>query len=105
MCLPHTQRHVSVKYMQTAEPILNELDKFGAIQYRLYREATRFENNVHVKDLNYLNRDLRRVVILDTDASHYVHTPDNGIAIPEWDGNPDDDTLVELVKFFTSMCG
>jgi hypothetical protein len=41
--------------------------------------------------------------MLDTDPSRYQHTPDNGVAIPEWDGNADDDTLVELVKFFTSM--
>lgn len=84
----------------TAQPILDELDKYGAVTFRLYRESTRFQNNVHVKDLNNLNRELRRVVMLDTDAKHCELNPDNCLVIPEWDGNPDDTTLIDLVSFF-----
>lgn len=57
-----------------------------------------------MQDLNVLNRDLKRVIIVDTNPDHYMLNAENGLCIPEWDGNPEDDTLVELVKFFTSVC-
>ena len=36
---------------QTAGPILDELDKYGAVAFRLYRDATRYQDNVHMKVL------------------------------------------------------
>jgi TFIIF-interacting CTD phosphatase-like protein len=31
--------------------------------HRLYREATKFHNGAHIKDLSALNRDLKTVII------------------------------------------
>ena len=47
---------------------------------------------------------MNRVVLLDTDAARVQLCSDNALVIPEWDGNPDDTTLVELVPFFQSTC-
>lgn len=44
-------------------PILDALDPNGYIMYRLVRDATRFVDGHHVKDLGALNRDLSRVII------------------------------------------
>lgn len=42
-----------------AMPLIDSLDPQGLIMYRLYRDSTRYENGVHMKDLSALNRDLR----------------------------------------------
>lgn len=47
--------------LQTVFPILDVLDPQGYIMYRLVRDATRFVNGHHVKDLDSLNRDLSKV--------------------------------------------
>lgn len=45
----------------TVFPILDALDPNGYIMYRLVRDATHFVDGHHVKNLDNLNRDLRRV--------------------------------------------
>ena len=50
-------------HLQTVFPILDALDPNGYIMYRLVRDATRFVDGHHVKDLGALNRDLSRVTI------------------------------------------
>ena len=45
----------------TAHPIIDALDPQGIIMYRLYRDSTKYENGVHVKDLDKINRDLSKV--------------------------------------------
>ena len=49
-------------HLQTVFPILDALDPNGYIMYRLVRDATRFVDGHHVKDLGALNRDLSRVI-------------------------------------------
>jgi hypothetical protein len=43
---------------------------------------------------------LSKVVLVDTDESHYAFTPENGLCLPRWDGSADDKTLIELLPFF-----
>jgi mitochondrial import inner membrane translocase subunit TIM50 len=51
------------------------------------------------QDLSYLNRDLSKVIILDTKQSHVQNQPENAIVLPPWKGNKDDTELVSLVPF------
>jgi len=55
-----------------AGPIVEKLDPYSFyIMYRLFREGTRFVDGKVVKDLSFLNRDLSKVVALDTHPEHY----------------------------------
>lgn len=45
----------------TVFPILDALDPNGYIMYRLVRDATHFIDGHHVKNLDNLNRDLKKV--------------------------------------------
>jgi hypothetical protein len=59
--LPISSWFCCFKWLQTVFPILDALDPNGYIMYRLVRDATHFVDGHHVKDLECLNRDLRKV--------------------------------------------
>ena len=48
-----------------ADWIINDMDKQGFINHRLYRDHTKHKNGVYVKDLSKLGRDLRKIIIID----------------------------------------
>jgi import inner membrane translocase subunit TIM50 len=57
-----------------------------------------------VKDLSYLNRDLSKVIVLDTDAEHIGTHLENAIIIPKWKGDPSDKGLVAMIPFLECRC-
>lgn len=91
----------------TALPIIEKLDPFGAfIMYKLFREATRTTKDGLVKDLSYLNRDLSKVVAIDTNPTMYALHPENAIIVPKWraDGSGAEASgLVGLIPFLESI--
>ncbi|KAF9262545.1 HAD-like protein [Marasmius fiardii PR-910] len=92
------------QYFYTAQPVLDQLDRYNFyITHRLYREATRSRNGQIVKDLSYLNRDLSKVILLDTDASHASTHPENAVIIPKWKGDPKDHGLIDMIPFLESI--
>ncbi|KAL7912591.1 HAD-like protein [Trichoderma velutinum] len=82
-----------------AEPLVRKLDPFRFIMWPLYREATKYEDGEIVKDLSYLNRDLSKVIILDTKASHVRKQPENAVILEPWKGDANDKELVALIPF------
>ncbi|WVW81240.1 hypothetical protein I302_103231 [Kwoniella bestiolae CBS 10118] len=90
--------------LYTAAPVAEKLDPYQAyLPYRLFREATRYVNGKVVKDLSYLNRDLSKVVLLDTNAEHAELQPENSIIIKPWNGEVRDKGLVEMIPFLESI--
>jgi len=88
----------------TAIPILEKLDPFSwYISYKLFREATRSFKGQIVKDLTYLNRDLSKVIAVDTDAERLALNPDSSIIVPRWKGDPSDRGLIGLLPFLESI--
>ncbi|KAI9744388.1 MAG: mitochondrial inner membrane protein required for protein import [Claussenomyces sp. TS43310] len=81
------------------EPIVRKLDPYHIITWPLYREATMYKNGEYVKDLSYLNRNLSKVIMIDTVASHAKEQPDNAIILPKWKGDAKDKDLVALIPF------
>lgn len=60
---------------------------------RLFSELTFFQ------DLSYLNRDLSKVIIIDTDSKMVRKQPENAIILPPWNGNSSDRGLVNMIPF------
>lgn len=52
-----------------------------------------------MQDLSYLNRDLSKVIVIDTKPEHVRAQPENAIVLPKWTGDPKDRDLVGLVPF------
>ncbi|XP_062142208.1 mitochondrial import inner membrane translocase subunit TIM50-A [Drosophila sulfurigaster albostrigata] len=85
----------------TAFPILDALDPNGYIRYRLVRGATQVIDGQHIKNLNRLNRNLRRLIVVDWDRRAVPLHPDNIFAISRWMGNDDDVQLFDLAAFLS----
>lgn len=88
----------------TAMPVVEQLDPYGQyIVYRLPREYTRNIRGKIVKDLAYLNRDLSKVILIDTVPDHISAQPENSILLPKWTGDARDRGLVGLIPFLESV--
>lgn len=87
----------------TVFPILDILDPNGYIMYRLVRDTTRFVDGHHVKDLDALNRDLKKVIVVDWNAQSTKFHPENTLKLPQWTGNDDDTTLYDLAAFLKTI--
>ncbi|KAM6153977.1 mitochondrial import inner membrane translocase subunit TIM50 [Erethizon dorsatum] len=87
----------------TAFPLIDSVDPHGFISYRLFRDATRYMDGHHVKDISCLNRDPARVVIVDCKKEAFRLQPYNGVALRPWDGNSDDRVLLDLSAFLKTI--
>ncbi|KAE8200358.1 hypothetical protein CF328_g2989 [Tilletia controversa] len=87
-----------------SEPIVQKLDQDGRyIFQRLYKEHCRFVEGELVKDLSYLNRDLSKTIILDTDKSRFRFQPENGFVVKPWNGDPADRELFRWIQLLESV--
>ncbi|XP_055948967.1 mitochondrial import inner membrane translocase subunit TIM50-like [Argiope bruennichi] len=87
----------------TAFPIIDTLDPNGYIMYRLFRDATRYMDGHHVKDLSCLNRDLSKVIFVDWNEKSFKLQPRNALKLKRWSGNDDDKTLYDLANLLRAI--
>ena len=75
------------------------------INYRLFRDATRFIKGHHVKDVSALNRDPKRVIIVDWDKDTVSLATDNALILKKWEGDTTDTALIGLAQLLQSKYG
>ncbi|KAI3386153.1 hypothetical protein SNEBB_010023 [Seison nebaliae] len=91
----------------TDEPMMSGRNAIHALNEQshaaiadLYRESTRYINGSHVKDLDCINRDPSKVIVLDVNEKNFQLHSRNGLKrLPEWTDNPNDRTLLVLAAF------
>ena len=71
--------------------------------YRLFRDATRYEDGHHVKDLDCINRDLSKVIVIDWNEKSVKSHQRNALKLKQWKGNDDDRYLIDLALLLKSM--
>ncbi|KAI8887904.1 NIF-domain-containing protein [Backusella circina FSU 941] len=86
-----------------AQELLEKLDPYHYAMYRLFREATHYTNGTFVKDLSHLNRDLSKVIIMDSNPEAFQLQPENGIALKPWKGEAKDQGLLEYIPFLEAI--
>ncbi|KAJ3133168.1 mitochondrial inner membrane protein required for protein import [Physocladia obscura] len=86
-----------------AQPVIETLDPYHYIMYSLYRDSTRLMGIKHVKDLSCLNRDLGKIIVVDTDPENFQLQPENGIQLKAWKGEEGDMELAKLMKVLEEM--
>lgn len=87
----------------TAFPVIDALDPQGYISYRLFKDSTKYTKGTHIKELNQLGRDMKRVIHLDWNEKACETSPHNCFVLKKWEGNSDDKTLVELSDFIREI--
>jgi mitochondrial import inner membrane translocase subunit TIM50 len=73
--------------------------------HRLYRDATYYRNGVHVKDLKRLNRNVRRMIVLDDDPAEVALNPENLLRVKPYTDPNDrtDKTLARIAPFLIEI--
>lgn len=89
--------------MMTAAPVVESFDPKQRIMYKLFRDCTKYKEGHHIKDLAKLNRDLSKVIFIDFDPKSGQLNPENLLRIPEWKGNMDDTSLVDLAELLKTI--
>lgn len=87
----------------TAFTMIDALDPQGYISYRLFKDSTKYIKGTHVKELNQLGRDMKRVIHLDWNEQACQTSPQNCFILKKWDGDSSDKTLVELTDFIKEI--
>ena len=87
-----------------ANPLLDQLDPFKKISYRLFREhCTKADNGLFIKDLNRLGRNLKDVIIIDNNPVSFTANKTNGLPILTWHSIQSDNELIKLIPLLTYL--
>jgi import inner membrane translocase subunit TIM50 len=73
------------------------------IMARLGREATLLKGGKYIKDLSYLNRDMKDVIYIDFEDQKAEFHKDNILILPRWEGNFDDRELYDIMPFLENL--
>jgi len=95
----------SPSLMGVAEPVVASLDKNGYIMHHLFREATRFINGSHVKDISMLNRNVNRIIVIDDDPREVQLHQQNLLRVKPYDDPTDreDKTLENIIPMLIEI--
>ena len=66
------------------------------------KESMVWNNGRYIKDLSYLNRDPRNVIVIDKDAANVGKHPQNVITLKEYEGDDNDIELLKLLPLVES---
>jgi len=82
------------------QELFKGVDKFEqSIKHYLGKEATLVYKGKNIKDLNFLNRDLKNIIIIDKDPDSVKKHQSNLIVLPEFLGDPSDQELKHIIPF------
>ena len=74
------------------------------IKFRLYRKhSISKDNDIYLKDLSLLGRDLNKIIIIDDLAKNYKLQQDNGVPITSWKGDVNDTALKDLIPILIKI--
>ena len=85
-------------------PDFAKLDGKGYVQHYLWNKDTYYFNGHRCKDLDRLNRDLSRVIVVDSDPEAVQLHPENAVMLPRWKGEDEGDTaLLDIMVFLQCL--
>ena len=79
-----------------ANMIIDIIDKDKICKHRLFRDQCSYINNIYVKELKKLNRNMKNVVILDNNPNAFCLDFDNGIPIKSFFDDKSDKELLQM---------
>ena len=93
----------TVENFMTFDPVVCQMDPENQIiNYRVYSDTLKFSGNRYVKDINTLNRDPGKTIIIDWDKEAVPLALENSLILPKWEGDTRDTSLVALAQLLQS---
>ena len=86
-----------------AEEIVKIIDKNKYISKIYSRKDCSFYNDVFYKDLNKIKKDLSNTIIIDNFPESYLLQHFNGLPIPSFMGDPNDNELIKLLPILEKL--
>lgn len=86
-----------------ADPLMDILDEDRCCSNRLFREHCTHYNQMYVKDLSELGRDMKDVIIIDNSPTAYLFQPENALPIVSWYEDLDDTLLYDYQPFLIEL--
>ena len=86
-----------------AEEIIKIIDKDKLISKIYSRKDCSFYNDVFYKDLNKIKKDLSQTIIIDNYPECYLLQHFNGLPIPSFTGNKNDNELLKLMPILAKL--
>ena len=86
-----------------AEEIVKIIDKNKYISKIYSRKDCSFYNEVFYKDLNKIKKDLSNTIIIDNFPESYLLQHFNGLPIPSFFGDPNDNELIKLLPILEKL--
>ena len=89
-----------------ADPILDaiEIEKGKYFNYRLYRNHCSIINNVIVKDISLIGRNISKIIIVDNMQQNFKLQKENGILISSfWGEDSNDKALLQLGRILVTI--
>lgn len=86
-----------------ADPVIDLIDRYGAVKGRFYRDRCIKTTDGYVKDLTDIRKDLSQVIIVDNFPQSYAMNADNAIPIRTWTGDTNDDELLNLLPLLHAL--
>jgi Dullard-like phosphatase family protein len=94
---------VSTSSPTIAAPLIDKIDPYGLIMYRLYNDSLVTVKKKKVKDLNQYNRDIKKTILIDINPDGSLLQPNNSISISKFTGDKNDTELLKLIPFLETM--
>ncbi|KAL8944038.1 MAG: hypothetical protein Q9211_000744 [Gyalolechia sp. 1 TL-2023] len=87
-----------------ADPVIDWLEQERKyFSRRYYRQHCTFRNGAYIKDLNSVEPDLSKVIIIDNSPLSYIFHQDNAIPIEGWINDPTDNDLLHLIPILEAL--
>lgn len=82
-------------------PVVLNFDKQRVVSHYIFRENMLFKDGKYIKDLDRMNRDLSKVILIDENPDSCALHPDNAIIVQPRENKASE--LLELLPFFASL--
>ena len=79
--------------------MIDVIDSDNLVVARLTRKHCSYFNDLYIKDLRMLGRDLKNVILLDNSPVAYKFQPQNGIHIKDYFFDKHDRELQKMLPF------
>ncbi|KAI9243941.1 NLI interacting factor-like phosphatase-domain-containing protein [Sporodiniella umbellata] len=86
-----------------ADPVIDWLDQESMISQRFFRQSCVVRNGNFLKDITLAENDLNKVCLIDNSTVAFDLYKENGIALPTWISNPNDESLLDLLPFLDAL--